>query len=298
MQEGTPIIIKKIKKHGHGHHGGAWKVAYADFVTAMMAFFMVMWILGMSDEQKASVSSYFKDPVGFGKMSKYNPPNVLPNYAPTPGTDGKDQAHLKKVEDTNQVQNLQKEIEGKIQADPQLNALSQKGDVDIKITQEGLQIELIENETDGEVFFQLGSAVVRPKAEAIFKKIAPIIGASKRPVCIDGHTDNRPLNQPGYDNFSLSGDRANAVRMLLLKNGVKDQQVLEVRAKGDKDPRMPDHPDHFSNRRVSILLPYKYIPAPTIKLPSAVSKESVQGLFRMYSTAVPNEVDLTRRKKR
>ncbi|MCU0316024.1 MAG: OmpA family protein [Fimbriimonadaceae bacterium] len=256
MQDGTPIIIKKKKSHGHAHHGGAWKVAYADFVTAMMAFFMVMWILGMSEEQKKDIASYFRDPLGFDKNLPRNPVNILPQESPLPGSGGVTSGDRGRLNDAKEVQDLAGRIAQTISEDETLQNLQAKGDLEVKMNSKGLAIELIENESGGEAFFQLGSAIVRPKAKEMFAQLAPILALSKRQMEINGHTDANPMNRGGYDNISLSTDRANAVRILLMENGVPESQILEVRGKGSREPRVITDPLHFSNRRVSILLPY------------------------------------------
>ena len=271
MQEGTPIIIKKKKVHGHGHHGGAWKVAYADFVTAMMAFFLVMWILGMSDEEKESIAAYFNDPTGFTKHR--------PGHAIKIGPQG---------QEVTPEQGEGAKNEG-IMAD--------KGELDVKQTDEGLVIELIENETTGEVFFEVGSSSVRDQARAIFTKIAPILAKSNRLLKVEGHTDARPYPGTGYDNFDLSSDRANAVRRLLLANGLKTDQVLSAEGRADTDPRNPADPFHFSNRRVTILLPYRYAKGNTYRLPAEIVDDEVEGVFTRPDTGattapVAPELDL------
>lgn len=292
MQDGTPIIIKKKKKHAHGHHGGAWKVAYADFVTAMMAFFLVMWILGMNDEQKESIAAYFNDPVGYSKAQ--------PKYPIAIGLDGKPASRrtAEKSGGENQVtmsqenaemRRIKGQVEEKLEEDPELKRLAQTGGISVNQTSEGLVIEIIENETKGEVFFTLGSAEVRPQARAMFARIAPVLAASKRLLFIDGHTDSLPLNRAGYDNFDLSGERANAVRRLLKAGGVPVNQFLGVRAKGATEPRLPNDPTHFSNRRVTILMPYRYNPGPVDSLPVDINSKEVEGAFAGAPRA---EIDL------
>ena len=284
MQDGTPIIIKKVKKHGHGHHGGAWKVAYADFVTAMMAFFMVLWILGMDDSQRVEIANYFRNPYPWPKNQPKLPPNFLPTHSARPISDGKSAAavpakNLGKIADRHALQDVKDKVEEKLAADPALKQLVGSGDVDLKMTSEGLKIELIENQADGEVFFQLGSAVVRPKAREVFAHIAPVLAASKRFLYVDGHTDSRPMSG-SIDNFDLSAQRANAVRHLLTANGVDQKQVREVRGKADTEPRKPGDPTHFSNRRVTVLLPYREFRQPTVNVPAEPNTEDSSALLR------------------
>lgn len=281
MQDGTPIIIRKKKAHKHGHHGGAWKVAYADFVTAMMAFFMVMWILGMSQEQKDSIAAYFNDPIGFTKQNPTYQPSIGLSDKPAMdqnGDSGTDQAAMISQENR-EVRELKNDIQKEIEQDEELKKLLDHGSLEVKQTAEGLMIELIENETNGEIFFELGSAEVRPQARAIFAKIAPIIARSNRLVSVYGHTDSRPYPGTGYNNYWLSSDRANAVLNLMVQNGVDMKNVTEVVGKADTEPRVPSNPRHFSNRRVAILLPYTYQVHPNLGLDVKIKDPATEGVF-------------------
>jgi chemotaxis protein MotB len=281
MQDGTPIIVKKVKKHGHGHHGGAWKVAYADFVTAMMAFFMVMWILGMSEDQKRQIASYFRDPIGVYNGSSNNPPSIWPDNPPVPSSNSGSPAFDSAAEhDRKEGEKVKKEVEKQMEKDENLKPLLNSGAVTVDQNNEGVQIELIENETNGEVFFQVGSAEIRPKARQLFNTLAPILAQMNRKMFIDGHTDSRPMSGGGMDNYDLSSSRANAVRRLLMVGGVKEEQILEVRGKADKEPRVSSDPFHFSNRRVSIVMPYKYMRQVNIGLPQAPSSPDSSAIAR------------------
>ncbi len=285
MQEGTPIIIKKKKGHGHAHHGGAWKVAYADFVTAMMAFFMVMWIMGMDQPTREQIAGYFKDPMGFQKTTPKLPMNLIQNpnsAAPSPNKTGGDSNEHQEIK---AMKEIKKKVEKTIEKDANLEKLIEKKSVEIKMTAEGLEIDLLENEMNSEVFFKLGSAEVRPQAQAILKKLAPVLAATGRKMMVDGHTDARPLNRGNYDNFDLSHDRANAVRHLLVGGGCPEDQFMAVRGFAMNDLRRPDDPNHFSNRRVSILIPYKFQSDIGDGLPADVNRESIEGVFRMPGTA-------------
>lgn len=279
MQEGTPIIIKKKKKHAHGHHGGAWKVAYADFVTAMMAFFLVMWILGMSDTEKESVAAYFQDPIGFTKKVPTYPISVGPQGREVNVMAGQGARSDGIMSDKGQMDRVEGQIKEVIEQDPTLKPLLAKGDISVGQGADGLVIEIIENETSGEVFFEVGSSVVREQARRVFAKIAPVLANSGRLLKVEGHTDARPFPGSGYDNFDLSSERANTVRRLLMGFGVKKSQVLEAVGKADTDPRVPEDPYHFSNRRVTILLPYKFSRESTYKLPAEIVDEQVEGVF-------------------
>ncbi|MBS1723547.1 MAG: OmpA family protein [Armatimonadetes bacterium] len=285
MQEGTPIIIKKKKAHGHAHHGGAWKVAYADFVTAMMAFFMVMWIMGMDQPTREMIAGYFKDPIGFEKNTPKHQVNLIKDsgsISTSPGRNGRDSSArsemsvMKKIEDK-VVQTISK--------DPQLKSLEQNKAVKVEMTPEGLKIELTENEMNSELFFKLGSAEVRPQARSILTRLAPVLAQTHRKMVVDGHTDARPLNRPGYDNFDLSHDRANAVRRILVQGGCPVAQFIAVTGHADNQLRVPSDPYHFSNRRVSVLIPYAFKQAGIQGLPADVNRESIEGVFKMPNLA-------------
>lgn len=264
MNEGTPIIIKKKKGHGgHGHHGGSWKVAYADFVTAMMAFFMVMWIMGLSDSTRSTVAGYFNDPMGFMKQMprsnntlgiKQGPPSYQKVKAKRSQLEDKiasaDKQKLRKLKKNLQTLVSQAGV-GEHSLD--MNALSNQ--VEIHMTPEGLMIEFVDK--IGAVFFESGSAVVRPEAKGLVMKVGKAIARTGHPIRIQGHTDAQPFGDGSYDNWDLSNDRANAMRHLLMKGGVTSKQLLRVENYADHDLKRKDQPFHFSNRRVTILLPYE-----------------------------------------
>jgi chemotaxis protein MotB len=287
MQDGTPIIIKKKKSHGHGHHGGAWKVAYADFVTAMMAFFMVMWIMGMSQETRELIQGYFRDPVGF----MANPPKMRVNVGPAGGPaksapegQGFDNADREQI---HVVRRVRDEVERALAGDPGLKSLLESKAVQVTATEDGLVVEMAENETNSELFFALGSAVVRPKARELLLRIAPVLARLGRPMIVDGHTDSRPTGRSGYDNFDLSHDRANAVRRILELGGVPKSSVLAVRGFADRDPRRPEDTAHFSNRRVAVLLPFRYRQQTLKGLPADLNRATIEGVFRLPAPETP-----------
>ena len=284
MQEGTPIIIKRKKAHGHAHHGGAWKVAYADFVTAMMAFFMVMWIMTLSDTDRQLVQAYFEDPTGFSKTLPKSDSHIVPfdtGSRKKRETNAGNEELLEEVEARGELAAVRKEIEQAIEDDPVLKQLMQQKSIETHIDQEGLHIELIESDLNGEVFFKVGSDVVQPKATDVLAKIAPILAKTGRPIVVEGHTDSQPFTREGYDNFDLSSDRAHAVRRLLTASGVVADQIESIKGYADQKPRLLSDPAHFSNRRVTILLPFASEKSQRImELPSDELKDSVEGVFR------------------
>ncbi len=300
MSNGTPIIIKKKKGHAHAHHGGAWKVAYADFVTAMMAFFMIMWIMGMSDEVRMNIQGYFNDPFGDLKgHPKSQQMLPLPGSPYTKLNKNTEQGSKSVKEEKRDQQELKNKLEvavekASVSASP-ADKLMLQG-LEVLLTKEGVEINLVEK--TGEAFFVPGSAVLRPQARAIIAKIAPVLSACGRAMIIDGHTDSQPYPGSGYDNWDLSTDRAAAVRRALKSGGVKDSQVLMVRGNADRKLRYPSQPYHFSNRRVTVLLPFAIAPQLLIGPQGAALDQKTQAVFRAPNGVGPKPVDLPGLKKR
>jgi chemotaxis protein MotB len=281
-----PIIIKKKKGHcGHGHHGGAWKVAYADFVTAMMAFFIVMWILAASAETKDAVSSYFNDPGAFDFIS--GAPlvvdlNLKPqNKGPGGGDEGSEEndgtepfkisfddemtdsivsrLYQKAAQDSAVAADIVKEISEEItkelgvmiQQKPDLQELLES--LKIEMSEEGLRIELIERTES--LFFEVGSSNLLPEAKEILAKLAAEIGKLPNNVEIEGHTDSRGYSDgAAFTNWELSSARANSARRVLEQSGLWEGQVPKVTGYADRKLRNPENPFDVSNRRVSIVI--------------------------------------------
>jgi len=233
----APIIVIK-KKGGHGgHHGGAWKVAYADFVTAMMALFIVLWLLSASSKVKKAVAGYFNDPKGTGDKL---------------GTmmDGKGDADFKSASDQ-QLQALKEKVEAEIKARKDLEKLSKQ--IEMTITPEGLRIELLENKAG--TFYEIGSARLSPTGQELINLLAGELKTLPNKMLIEGHTDATPYSSDlSYSNWDLSADRANAARRLLQQGGVRSDQVTQVRGYADQMLRDPAHPTDPSNRRISLLV--------------------------------------------
>ncbi|HKI44403.1 MAG TPA: flagellar motor protein MotB [Balneolales bacterium] len=241
-------IIKKKSGHGGGHHGGAWKVAYADFVTAMMALFIVLWIVGQSKKVKQSVSHYFKDPGAFMKStgSALSSDGKIPDLTKA----GKDSTLTLKLSDITQLREEGKKLKEMISSLPEFKDF--KNQVEITITKDGLKIDLIEDSTG--VFFDVGSARLKPKAISLLQMMGSDFKKLPNGVIIDGYTDARPYVTQNYSNWMLSVDRANAARKILLKGGMRNGQLLQIRGYADRDLREPKHPYDASNRRVSIVV--------------------------------------------
>lgn len=244
-----PIIVKKIVKGG-GHHGGAWKVAYADFVTAMMALFIVLWILGQSPEVKEAISGYFNDPTGFSmpgvEALKKDPTMLIEPEI--------DEQILFREREKRRLEQMGDEIVNDIAGDSEYLGLMDQ--IQVEIIDEGLRIELVESSED--VFFQLGSAQLDNKAEVILKKVGHRLSSLDNLVVIEGHTDARPLTSRGgkYTNYELSADRANSARRALMTGGLEESQIDEIRGYAAK--RLKDKSDPFSllNRRISIIVKF------------------------------------------
>jgi chemotaxis protein MotB len=250
-----PIIIVRKKAHAHGgHHGGAWKVAYADFVTAMMAFFMVMWILGMDETVKNSIEGYFSNPIGFKKG--YSSGKSPLSSGNSPGT--------VKTTPLRLVNRQQEEEEMKAAGDGIRTklveaGLKQIGDrVEIVRTSEGLRIELAEG-ANGHEFFDVASASMTSSMKRTLEIVAQELAPLRNPIIIEGHTD--AAQYAGlYSNWELSADRANAARRILEGAGLNSARVVEVRGMADRELRNPANPLDPSNRRITILLPFTTAP--------------------------------------
>ncbi len=244
-------IIKKIKKAHGGHHGGAWKVAYADFVTAMMALFIVLWILGQSEEIKQSVTGYFKDPVGFSTKSK----NIIEGNNSNPSIDLKIQEEMKRKEaEKSEFEKMGEKLKQELEADTDLSGLSNQ--VRIEMVKEGLKIELIDSDKD--VFFSLGTSELNAKAKKLIGKIGKEIAKLPNKLIVEGHTDSRQFQNlgTGFTNFELSAERALAAKRALVMGGLSEKQIDEIRGYADTRLRNPKDPFSFVNRRISFTVKF------------------------------------------
>jgi chemotaxis protein MotB len=246
------IIVKKVAPAHHAHHGGAWKVAYADFVTAMMAFFLVMWIVGQSKQTKEAIAGYFRDPVAFENKTGAGS-GVMPGAdsglqgggrpVPAPPTDVKSA--------TATLERAAEHLREALSRAPEFAALKDR--IEIQVTNEGLRIELLESPDDG--FFASGSAAIKPETVLILTIIAQELGKLNNDVAIEGHTDRRPFSKgQQYSNWELSSDRANAARRVLEEAGLNRGQVTEVRGFASTHLRVPADPLAPQNRRISIVV--------------------------------------------
>jgi chemotaxis protein MotB len=240
------IIIKKQVAAHHGHHGGAWKVAYADFVTAMMAFFLVMWIVGQDKPTKAAIAGYFRDPGAFQQTGR----GVLPG-SESGVTGGPAAAGASNIDLKDALQKAAEHLRQAIEAHPSFASLKDR--IEIKVSDEGLRIELREAPNDG--FFASGSATMKPETVELLGVIAAELKQLGHRVAIEGHTDSVPYaSTDGYTNWELSSDRANAARRVIQRSGMEQKQIEEVRGFADTHPRYPQKPEDAGNRRISIVV--------------------------------------------
>jgi chemotaxis protein MotB len=237
MADAKPIIIIK-KSGGHGgHHGGAWKVAYADFVTAMMALFIVLWLLNSSKQVQVAVGGYFKDPTGTSKQVGSNMQGSGESFALTKDDMPKLREELQKT--VRQLDNFD----------------SLKDHIEMTVTAEGLRIELTESASG--TFFESGSSAPTQNCREMLIALAHEVGKLPNKISFEGHTDAKPFaRDSNYGNWELSADRANAARRLMQQNGVKDDQVAQIRGYADQQLRKADSPQDPTNRRISLIIAY------------------------------------------
>jgi chemotaxis protein MotB len=238
------IIVKKNVVHG-GHHGGSWKVAYADFITSMMAFFLVMWLVGQSDPVKQAVAGYFNDPANYGKMKGSSGVLKGTPMVKIPDTRKEKQRELKLLKKT--AQNITKTI----QQNSSLASLSDQ--VEMTITSRGLRIQLIDKD-EKTAFFEIGSDKLQPNAEKIVSIIAEEIAKLPNEIVIEGHTDRRQYPGMDYTNWELSAERASAARRILTKGGVPLDKIFGIEAYADRFPKIIENPLDKRNRRIAILV--------------------------------------------
>jgi len=238
------IVIKKVSGYG-GHHGGAWKVAYADFVTAMMALFIVLWLLNSSVKIKKAVAGYFNDPRSTQKETgsdKVGDDDSIPI-------------------DKQNVQKLKEQIQKAIKDQKDLEKLAKQ--IEITITPEGLRIELIEDKSG--TFFQSGSAKLSESGQELLGMLAGQLKPLPNKLLLEGHTDAQAYSSDdGYTNWELSADRANSARRLLQQDGVGKSQISQVRGYADQLLRVKNNPLDPTNRRISLIVQWVELPAPPV----------------------------------
>jgi chemotaxis protein MotB len=229
------IVIRKRSGHG-SHNGGAWKVAYADFVTALMSLFIVLWLMNSSERIRKAVAGYFNDPRGSATLM---------------GTTMSGSGETVSTAATDAMQQLKKRIEDGIKAKKDLQQLSKQ--IELTITPEGLRIELLEDKNG--TFYQSGSARLSQSGQELLALLAGELKTLPNALLIEGHTDaTQYSDDTNYSNWELSADRANAARRLMQQDGVRTDQVTQVRGYADQLLRVKNNPFDPSNRRISILV--------------------------------------------
>ncbi len=276
MADQQPIIIKKVKKGGHAHHGGAWKLAYADFVTAMMAFFLLMWLLGSTSEpERRGIAEYFQDPFhtaseGDGGVDVGDRTHIIQGGGADIASQDQGQVDKGMTSEEKEVtpeeieqkaeeiekeklENLKKKIQDKIDSTPELTEF--KDQIKLEITSEGLRILIVD--AQNRPMYKLASAETEPQIKLILRALAPVINELPNKVSLNGHTDARPFppNQKKYTNWELSSDRANAARYELNQAGLAEQKVLRVIGLSSSVPySATTEPLDPINRRISIIV--------------------------------------------
>ena len=269
----APIIVKRVKKIEGGHHGGAWKVAYADFVTAMMAFFLLLWLLNVTtDEQKSGIADYFAPTAitlsrsGSGGLLAgrtiaedgargEGTPEVVVQLAPPPPrqgnpTDAEIEAR-KAQQEQERFDQAQKQLQATLEANPQLAQV--KDNIVVDMTPEGMRIQLVDKQ--GGSLFPSGSAQMPERTRQLINQIAQIVQSLPNNISVSGHTDATPFAQgANFGNWELSTDRANASRRALTSAGISADRISQVVGKADTEPLDAADPFKPENRRISIVL--------------------------------------------
>jgi chemotaxis protein MotB len=237
MDKARPIILLK-KKGGHGgHHGGAWKVAYADFVTAMMALFILLWLLNSSKQVQEAGGGYFKDPTGTAKKVGSKMQGAGENFVLT----------------RDNIPKLKEQLQAAMKQMTDFEKL--KSHIDMTVTAEGLRIELSESASG--TFFSSGSAKLNSDGAELLITLAQELSGLPNKLSIEGHTDSQPYAPSAtYGNWELSADRANAARRVMQSNGIRSDQITPVRGFADQRLRKPNAPLDPANRRISVIVHY------------------------------------------
>ena len=268
-----PIIIKRVKKGGHAAHGGAWKIAYADFVTAMMAFFLLMWLLGSTTEgDKKGISDYFGSPLKVsmagGSGSGDSSSVVKGGGTDLTRTNGQVKAgdveaqrrslQLKALKadqrraEKARLEALKKKVEDVLAANPKLAALESQ--IRLEMTRDGLRIQIVDDQN--RPMFDSGSAVVKPYMRELLREIGGVLTEVPNRLTLEGHTDAQPFGsgERGYSNWELSSDRANASRREIVAGGLPEDRMLLVQGMASSRLFLPADPASPMNRRISVIV--------------------------------------------
>jgi chemotaxis protein MotB len=282
----TIIIVRKKRSHGSKHHGGAWKVAFADFMTSMMALFLVLWIVTQSSDVRAAIAGYFQDPLG--RANEFGATIIKGEAAQRMDPRPVNQQDVTRIQQSLMAK-LGKRIQQRVEESPDFKDLAHH--IEIQVTNEGLRIQLLEDSSG--VFFETGSA--RPRAEVgkLLEVLGQELGTLPHRVTIEGYTDAVPYHVDAtYTNWELSADRANAARRLMILGGLSSTQVWEVRGHADRDLRLPSEPTSPRNRRVSITMLFDSIFAPPDSSSSTAPDSAApgaEGATPVDSAGVPTD---------
>ncbi len=268
-----PIIIKRVRKGGHNKHGGAWKIAYADFVTAMMAFFLLMWLLGSTTEgDKKGIADFFNAPLkvallggsgagdsshvvrGGGQDLSRTTGQVKQGDVPSK----RKLLNIKSLEaeqkraEVARLEALKKKVEDALAASPKLAAM--KSQIRLDMTRDGLRIQIVDEQS--RPMFDSGSAVVKPYMRELLREIGHVLSDVPNRITLEGHTDAQPFSggERGYSNWELSSDRANASRREIVAGGLPEDRMLLVQGLASSNLFVPNEPTHPMNRRISIIV--------------------------------------------
>jgi chemotaxis protein MotB len=293
-----PIIIKRIKKGGHAAHGGAWKIAYADFVTAMMAFFLLMWLLGSTTEgDKKGIADYFASPLKVALLSSGSGAGDAAHVVKGGGQDltrstgqvkrgdmdaKRDTVNLHQLKEEQvraeiaRLEDLKKKVEDKLESNPELKNLARQ--MLLEMTHDGLRIQIID--ADQRPMFASGSAVVQPYMRQLLRAVGELLAEVPNRLTLEGHTDAQPFGggERGYSNWELSADRANASRRELVGGGLPEEQVLRVQGLAASNPFDRMDPLAPANRRISIVV---------------MTREAEDRVFRTAAPAAPQPTGAT-----
>ncbi|QLF92835.1 flagellar motor protein MotB [Pseudomonas sp. ABC1] len=270
MDNNQPIIVKRVKRYAAGHHGGAWKIAFADFAIAMMAFFLVLWLLSSTTpEQRKAIAGYFQDPIGFTESaSPYvidlgGTPTPAPDKTLNPtmdssgtatsqaGADAVDAEALAEEIEQERLQLLLQELQDKVDENPTLE--HSRDQIQFEITRDGLRIQIMDAEN--RPMFALGSAQLQPYFEDLLLAMADTIKAVPNKISISGHTDAKPYSgASNFGNWELSASRANAARRTLVTAGYPEAQVARVVGYASSVLLDAENPYNPVNRRIDILV--------------------------------------------
>ena len=228
------IIVHKKVAHHDDEHGGAWKVAYADFVTAMMALFIVLWLLSASEKVQKAVGGYFQDPTGQGRQTGTTTSGIAETLSLN----------------QNQLKDIKEKMQEAMRQIPSFSNMQNQ--VKMTITAEGLRIDLLE--TKRGMFFENGDPKPTDAGDELLKVLAGELKKLPNKIVIEGHTDSTPYGRPDYSNWELSADRANAARRVLMESGLDSGRISQVRGFADQRLLLKNDPTNPSNRRISIIV--------------------------------------------